>query len=74
MKPTQGAPGSQTSLREANKARVVEAVEQHGALTQVELAGVTGLSPATVSNLVRELAAASVVSLAPSVRSGRRAV
>jgi len=74
VKSTQGAPGSQTSLREANKARVVEAVEQHGALTQVELAGVTGLSPATVSNLVRELAAASVVSLAPSVRSGRRAV
>src|SRR6478672_9116290 len=74
VNPAPGAPGSQSSLREANKARVVDAVRDHGALTQVELAGVTGLSAATVSNLVRELAAAHVLALAPSIRSGRRAV
>ncbi|MFF2773068.1 winged helix-turn-helix transcriptional regulator, partial [Streptomyces bacillaris] len=43
-------PGSQTSLREANRARIVDAIKKHGGLTQVELAGATGLSPATVSN------------------------
>ncbi|WP_431219702.1 winged helix-turn-helix domain-containing protein [Leifsonia xyli] len=38
-------PGSQTSLREANRARIVDAIKKHGGLTQVELAGATGLSP-----------------------------
>lgn len=66
-------PGSQTSLREANRARVVNAVQQRGALTQVELAGVTGLSPATVSNIVKELTAAGVLATSPTSRSGRRA-
>ncbi|MGP7959844.1 ROK family transcriptional regulator [Sanguibacter sp. A247] len=66
-------PGSQTSLREANRARVLHAVQQRGALTQVELAGVTGLSPATVSNIVKELTAAGVLATAPTSRSGRRA-
>ena len=66
-------PGSQTSLREANRARIVGAVQQRGALTQVELAGVTGLSPATVSNIVKELAAAGVLTTSPTSRSGRRA-
>src|SRR5690606_20809294 len=40
-------PGSQASLREANRVRLVEALKRHGRLTQVELAGSTGLSPAT---------------------------
>ena len=53
---------------------MVDAVREHGAMTQVELASVTGLSAATISNLVRELAAADVLSLAPPTRSGRRAV
>jgi predicted NBD/HSP70 family sugar kinase len=66
-------PGSQTSLREANRGRVLEAVKAHGALTQVEVAGLTGLSPATVSNIVKELVAAGVLSARPSTRSGRRA-
>ncbi|SDC35346.1 Sugar kinase of the NBD/HSP70 family, may contain an N-terminal HTH domain [Sanguibacter gelidistatuariae] len=67
-------PGSQTSLREANRARIVSAVQQRGSLTQVELAGVTGLSPATISNIVKELAGAGVLSTAPTSRSGRRAL
>ena len=43
-------------------------------MTQVEIAGSTGLSPATVSNMVRELDGAGAVELAPSIRNGRRAV
>ncbi|MCU1432954.1 MAG: transcriptional regulator, partial [Actinotalea sp.] len=66
-------PGSQTSLREANRARIVSAVQQRGSITQVELAGVTGLSAATISNIVKELAGAGVLSTAPTSRSGRRA-
>ncbi|GAA4399520.1 ROK family transcriptional regulator [Fodinibacter luteus] len=57
-----------------NRLRVLDAVREHGALTQVEIAGVTGLSAATVSNLVKELDAAGAVQLTPSIRNGRRAV
>lgn len=67
-------PGSQSSLREANRARILDAIASYGALTQVELAGVTGLSPATVSNIVKEQAAAGVLQTTPTSRSGRRAV
>lgn len=66
-------PGSQTSLREANRARIVESLKHHGHLTQVELAGSTGLSPATVSNIVKELAASGVLNTSVTSRSGRRA-
>ena len=66
-------PGSQTSLREANRARIVESLKHHGHLTQVELAGSTGLSPATVSNIVKELSASGVVLTSITSRSGRRA-
>jgi predicted NBD/HSP70 family sugar kinase len=57
-----------------NRLRVLDAVREHGALTQVEIAAVTGLSPATVSNMVKELHLADAVVLTPSVRNGRRAV
>jgi predicted NBD/HSP70 family sugar kinase len=74
VNPKQRAPGSQTALRDANRSRLVQAVRDQGAMTQVELVGATGLSAATVSNLVRELAGERVHVLAPSTRSGRRAV
>lgn len=45
----------------------------YGQITQVELAAVTGLSPATISNLVKSLQAAGVVQTTATVRSGRRA-
>lgn len=45
----------------------------HGGLTQVELVGATGLSPATVSNIVKELAAQGILNTTHSTRSGRRA-
>jgi len=51
----------------------VDAVKKHGGLSQVELAGLTGLSPATVSNIVKELASSGVLHTAPGTRSGRRA-
>ncbi|MHB1171624.1 MAG: ROK family transcriptional regulator [Lacisediminihabitans sp.] len=73
MSNIRATPGSQTSLREANRARIVDAVKYHGGLTQVELAGVTGLSPATVSNIVKELSTSGVLHTAPTSRSGRRA-
>lgn len=66
-------PGSQASLREANRARIVDAVKKHGGLTQVELAGVTGLSAASVSNIVKELSGTGVLHTAPTTQSGRRA-
>jgi predicted NBD/HSP70 family sugar kinase len=42
-------------------------------MTQVELAELTGLSAATVSNIVKELAAGGLVELSSTTRSGRRA-
>ncbi len=53
---------------------MLEVLREQGALTQVEIAGLTGLSPATVSNVVKELDAGGAVELAPSIRNGRRAV
>jgi predicted NBD/HSP70 family sugar kinase len=73
VNPSQAAPGSQASLREANLQRVVEALRDQGAMTQIEIAGFTGLSPATVSNMVKELDGVGVVELEPSIRNGRRA-
>ena len=73
MNPSQAAPGSQASLREANRLRVLDALRDQGAMTQVEIAGFTGLSPATVSNMVKELDSAGAVELEPSIRNGRRA-
>lgn len=73
MAKERATPGSQTSLREANRERIVRAVQQRGSLTQVELAGVTGLSAATISNIVKELTAAGVLTTSPTSRSGRRA-
>ncbi|UZN05374.1 ROK family transcriptional regulator [Cellulomonas sp. S1-8] len=65
--------GSQSSLRGANRALVVETVKRYGGLTQVELTGATGLSPATVSSIVKELLAAGVVDTRSTIRTGRRA-
>lgn len=49
-------------------------VRQSGPLTQVEIAAASGLSAATVSNMVRELDQLGLVELSPSIRNGRRAV
>lgn len=75
---TDPAPGSTASLRTANQQRVLDVLRggfandapDEGVFTQAELARVTGLAPATVSNIVRELTAAGLVETDPG--SGRR--
>ncbi|WP_328332612.1 MULTISPECIES: ROK family transcriptional regulator [unclassified Streptomyces] len=66
-------PGSQTSLHRANLERVVRAVRMAGSLTQAEIARSTGLSAATVSNIVRELKEGGTVEVTPTSAGGRRA-
>lgn len=66
-------PGSQSSLHRANLERVVRAVRLSGSLTQAEIARSTGLSAATVSNIVRELRDNGTVEVTPTSSGGRRA-
>lgn len=66
-------PGSQSSLHRANLERVVRAVRMAGSLTQAEIARGTGLSAATVSNIVRELKENGTVEVTPTSAGGRRA-
>ena len=65
--------GSQTSLREANRANLLASIHKFGAMTQVELAEVTGLSTATVSTLVHQLVDEDQLETKSTVRNGRRA-
>ena len=64
------APGSPTSLRNANQKRVLDLLRAPVAYTQAELARTSGLAPATVSNIVRDLGAAGLLEVLPG--SGRR--
>lgn len=67
------SPGSTASLRTANQQRVLDVLrarESGQVVTQADLARRTGLAPATVSNIVRELAAAGLFDVTPG--SGRR--
>lgn len=68
-----GNPGSQSALRKLNEQRIVEALTA-GPATQAELSRQTGLSTATVSNIVKVLQDASVVATEPTTSSGRRAL
>jgi predicted NBD/HSP70 family sugar kinase len=67
------APGSPKSLRAQNRDRVLSALLRQGSMTQVQLARVTGLSPASVSNLVRELADSGRIEVESTTSSGRAA-
>ncbi|WP_348789602.1 ROK family transcriptional regulator [Leifsonia sp. NPDC080035] len=67
-------PGSQGALRHLNQERLVEFLLANGSSTQAELARGTGLSTATVSNIVRDMAAKGVVATSPVTSSGRRAL
>lgn len=67
-------PGSQSALREQNQQRVISALVSGGPQTQAELARQTGLSTATVSNIVKVMAGTGIVSTAPTTSSGRRAL
>lgn len=48
-------------------------MRKYGQLTQVELTAATGLSPASISNIVKRLAADGVLEVKGTIRSGRRA-
>ncbi len=65
--------GSQTSLREANRATILDHIHRFGAMTQIELAESTGLSTATISTLVRQLVDENRLTTQNTVRNGRRA-
>lgn len=69
--PTSGtSPGSTASLRTANQRRVVDVLRGGEVVTQADLARRTGLAPATVSSIVRQLTGAGLVVTEPG--SGRR--
>ena len=65
-----GSPGTTASLRSANQQRVVDVLRSGDRVTQADLARQTGLAPATVSSIVRDLSAAGLVSTEPG--AGRR--
>jgi len=71
--PTRRNPGSQSALRQLNRERIVQALAA-GPATQAELSRTTGLSTATISNIVKELERDSMVHTAPTTSSGRRAL
>jgi predicted NBD/HSP70 family sugar kinase len=50
-----GDPTSPSDLRASNRERLLQLLRTHGALTQAQLARASGLSPATVSSIAREL-------------------
>jgi predicted NBD/HSP70 family sugar kinase len=62
-----------SSARLANRDRILAALRAAGALPQIELARITGVSPATVSNLVRELESEGWIEVSESIHNGRRA-
>ncbi len=65
-----GSPGSTSSLRSANQQRVVDVLREGDDVTQADLARQTGLAPATVSSIVRDLSSSGLVTTEPG--SGRR--
>lgn len=65
--------GSQSSLREANRANLLESIHKFGAMTQVELAEIMGVSTATISALVHQLVDEGQLETHGTVRNRRRA-
>lgn len=62
-------PGSPGALRRANRERIVDELRRRESPTQADIARETGLAPATVSNIVRELERDGVVVV---TEAGRR--
>ena len=65
-------PGSQAALRAANRRLLLSHLRAGATRSQAELARATGLAPATVSNIVRDLAQDEVVAIDDA--NGRRQV
>jgi len=74
LRPGVRNPGSQTALRELNQQRIADTLLASGPSTQAELARQTGLSTATISNIVRIMSDAGIVETEPTTSSGRRAL
>ena len=68
------APGSQSALRLRNRQAVVHALLTGGPATQADLARTTGLSNATISNIVKSLSQDGLAVTEPTTSSGRRAM
>jgi len=66
-------PGSQSALRQLNQQRIIETL-MGGPATQAELARQTGLSTATVSNIVKVMQDSGLAFTEPITSSGRRAL
>ena len=66
-----GRPGSPGALRRANRERILAELRRRDSPTQADIARETGLAPATVSNIVRELERDGVVVVAESGRRRR---
>jgi predicted NBD/HSP70 family sugar kinase len=62
-----------SSVRRGNRERLLGVLRDTGSMPQIELARTTGLSAATVSNLVRELTDEGWVDVSQMVHNGRRA-
>jgi predicted NBD/HSP70 family sugar kinase len=67
-------PGSQTALRQSNQQRIIQNLLSNGPSTQAELSRQTGLSTATISNIVTSMVARGIVTTERVTSSGRRAV
>lgn len=67
-------PGSQSALRHLNEERIIETLLGSGPSTQAEISRHTGLSTATVSNIVKSMAEIGLISTSPTTSSGRRAL
>jgi predicted NBD/HSP70 family sugar kinase len=64
--------GSPSALRDANRDRVLEHLRRAGTTNQSDLARATGLSRATVLNIVRHLSDRNLVTVTEGQRGGRR--
>ncbi|AIY03477.1 transcriptional regulator/sugar kinase [Arthrobacter sp. PAMC 25486] len=67
-------PGSQSALRQRNEQLIIATLREQGSLSQANLARATGLSTATISNIVKALCIDGLAATAPTTSSGRRAL
>ena len=59
--PAESGHGTLEALRESNRSRVINALREHGAISRAEISRKTHLSRSTVSSVVRDLTATSIV-------------
>jgi predicted NBD/HSP70 family sugar kinase len=64
--------GSLADLRRANRHEALTTLRLNGPLTQAEMSRATGLSHASVSNIVRELTSQGLARTSDALRNGRR--